>query len=109
MFNHNRSAVEVVADILRIRGTQTAIMYGAKLDYNQTKAYLRLLSTLLLIGRDGGVDARPRYGPTTKGKKFLELFKRLEALVAGPTETHAELEKMGTADARGGGLSAPIG
>ena len=85
MFNHRRSDVEVVADILRIRGTQTAIMHGAKLDYNRTTEYLRLLSSLSLIGTDGGVDARPQYGPTAKGKEFLELFKRLEALVAGPT------------------------
>ena len=85
MFNRNRSDVQVVADILRIRGTQRAIGYGAKLDYNQTKEYLRLLSSLSLIGRDGGVDARPQYGPTAKGIEFLELFKRLDALVAGPS------------------------
>jgi len=85
LFNNRRSNLEVVADILRIRGTQTAIMYGAYLSYNQTKEYLRLMLSLSLIGTDGGVDARPQYGPTAKGEEFLELFKRLEALVAGPT------------------------
>ena len=87
LFNHyNRSDIEVVADILRIRGSQTAIMYGAKLSYDQTKYYLGLLSSLSLIGTDGGVDARPQYGPTEKGVKFLELVRGLEALVEGPTE-----------------------
>ena len=84
MFHHKRSDVEVVVDILRIRGGQTAIMYGAKLSYNQTKEYLGLLSGLSLIGTDGGVDARPQYGPTAKGEEFIELFERMEALVAGP-------------------------
>jgi len=85
LFNRKRSNVEVIADILRIRGSQTAIMYGANLSYHQTKEYLRRMSSLSLIGTDGGVDARPQYGPTAKGKEFLELFERLEALVAGPT------------------------
>ena len=86
MFNHyHRSDFELIADILRIRGSQTAVMHGAKLGYNQTKEYLRLMSSLSLIDTDGGVDTRPQYGPTAKGKKFLELFERLEALVAGPT------------------------
>ena len=85
MFNHRRSDVQVVADILRIRGSKTAVMYGANLNYKQTKEYLRLLSNLSLIGTDRGADARPQYGPTAKGKKFLQLVKRMEALVAGPT------------------------
>ena len=86
LFNHyRRSDIEVVANILRIRGSQTAVMYGANLSYEQTKKYLGQLSSLSLIGTDGGLDARPQYGSTEKGRKFLELFERLEALVAGPT------------------------
>ncbi len=85
MFNSRRSNIQVVAAILRTGGSQTAIMYGANLNYNQTKEYLRLLSSVWLIGTDGGVDTRPQYRPTEKGKEFLELFKRLETLVAGPT------------------------
>ena len=91
LFNHRRSGVhkragvELVAAIRRTGGSQTAIMYGANLNYNATKEYLRLLSSVWLIGTDGGVDARPQYRPTEKGKEFLELFKRLETLVAGPT------------------------
>ena len=86
MFNHyHRSDIELMADILRVRGSQTAVMHGAKLSYNQTKEYLRLMSSLSLIDTVGGVDARPQYGSTAKGRKFLELFERLEALVAGPT------------------------
>ena len=85
LFNHSRSAVEVVADILRTRGSQTAIMYRARLSHKMTKEYLRLLSSLSLISTDEWVGARPQYCPTAKGKEFLELFNRLEALIAGPT------------------------
>ncbi|MBI4337367.1 MAG: hypothetical protein HY683_06025, partial [Chloroflexi bacterium] len=35
-----RSSLQVVADILRIGGTKTRMMYGANLSYAQTQKYL---------------------------------------------------------------------
>ena len=56
LFNnhYHRSDIEVIANILRIRGSQTAVMYGANLSFEQTKKYLSLLSSLSLIGTGTG-------------------------------------------------------
>lgn len=76
-----RSDLEVVANMLRVSGTKTAIMYGANLSYAQTQKYLRLLFDLDLIATVNGTNARPQYRPTAKGQKFLEVIGKLEELM----------------------------
>ena len=85
MFNHKRSDVEVAADMLRITGSQTAIMYGANLSYAQTQKYLRQLSEMALIESVAQRNGRPLYGPTGKGQEFLELIDRMEVLLGTPS------------------------
>jgi len=81
MFNKKRSDVEVVARILRCRGSQTAIMYGANLSYAQTLKYLRQLSEMALIESVQQRNGRPLYAPTGKGLEFLALVDRMEVLL----------------------------
>ena len=85
MFNCRRSDLEVVADILRINGSQTAIMYGANLSYTQTHKYLSQLAELALIEPFDGGNGRQKYRCTTKGQEFLGLVERLEILTGSPT------------------------
>ena len=84
MFNHKRSDVEVAADMLRVKGSQTAIMYGANLSYTQTQKYLHQLSEMKLIERVELRNGRPLYGPTGKGLEFLELVDQMEVLTGDP-------------------------
>ena len=76
-----RSDLEVVANMLRVSGSKTAIMYGANLSYAQTQKYLRLLAELALIESNDGTNGRPKYRPTAKGQKFLEVIGKLEELL----------------------------
>ena len=76
-----RSDMEVVANMLRVSGSKTAIMYGANLSYAQTQKYLRLLDDLGLIQSVDGTNGRPLYRPTVKGEKFLEVIANLEELL----------------------------
>ena len=84
LFNHNRSDVQVAADMLRVRGSQTAIMYGANLNYHQTMKYLHQLSKMALIEPVEIRNGRPLYGPTGKGIEFVELVDQMEALSGIP-------------------------
>ncbi len=84
MFKHKRSDVEVVADMLRVKGSQTAIMYGANLSYAQTQKYLHQLSEMALIEPVEIRNGRPLYGPTGKGLEFLGLVDQLEVLLGNP-------------------------
>jgi len=81
MFNNNRSDVEIAAGMLRIRGTQTAIMRGARLSYTQTQQYLRQLSEMALIESVEQRNGRAVYGPTGKGQEFVALVDRMEVLL----------------------------
>ena len=85
MLNHKRSDLEVAADILRISGSQTAIMYGANLSYAQTRKYLRQLAELALIESVERDNGRRHYHSTGKGQEFLQLIEKLEVLVGSPT------------------------
>ena len=76
-----RSELEVVANMLRITGSKTAIMYGANLSYAQTKKYLRLLDDLDLIDSAHKKDGRQQYRPSLKGQKFLDIIEKLEELM----------------------------
>ena len=75
-----RSELEVVANMLRIRGSKTAIMYGANLSYDQTQKYLRLLVDIGVIDSVDGTNGRQQYRPTEKGHQLLELIGKLEDL-----------------------------
>ena len=81
MFNQNRSNVEIAADILRLKGSQTAIMYGANLSHGQTLKYLSYLTDSALIKSVGGKDGRQRYHRTRKGQEFIELVEKLDVLL----------------------------
>ena len=85
MLNHKRSDLEVAADIIRISGSQTAIMYGANLSYAQTLKYLRQLAELALIESVKRDNGRWHYRSTGKGQEFLKLIEKLEVLVGSPT------------------------
>lgn len=75
-----RSNLQVIADILRIRGTKTAVMYGANLSYAQTQKYLGLLKSQQLLEE---VDAgrKRKYQPTQRGQQLLTLIESLEVFV----------------------------
>ena len=75
-----RSNLQVAADMLRIRGSKTAIMYGANLSYTLTQKYLSQLVDIGLIEAADGRNGRKQYGPTLKGQEFLSLLGRLEEL-----------------------------
>ncbi len=81
LFSDRRSSLDVAADILRINGSKTAIMYGGNLSYAQTQKYLRILTEQGFIELvDRGVRNR-KYHSTEKGRKYLELIDRLQNLV----------------------------
>lgn len=81
LLSNRRSTIEVAADILRINGSKTAIMYGGNLSYAQTQKYLRILTEQGFIELvDRGVRNR-KYHSTEKGRKYLELIDRLQNLV----------------------------
>ena len=75
-----RSDLQLAADMLRSRGSKTAIMYGANLGYAQTQKYLSQLVDIGLLEVADGRNGRKQYGPTLKGQKFLALLERLEEL-----------------------------
>ena len=75
-----RSDLQVAGDILRIRGSKSAIMYGANLSYARAQKYLSQLVDIGLIEAAEGRNGRKQYGPTLKGQEFLSLFGRLEKL-----------------------------
>ena len=81
MFSSKRSELDVTADILRIGGSKTAIMYGANLSYSQTQKYLGVLIQSGLLERIEAARGRKGYRTTQKGQKFLDMFEDLEELV----------------------------
>lgn len=81
LFGERRSTLNVAADILRINGSKTAIMYGGNLSYTQTKRYLRALTEQGLLESVDTSKGRHEYRSTDKGRKFLELVDTLEDLV----------------------------
>lgn len=77
----NRAWRDVVADILeKAKGgsNQTAIMYGSFLSYTMVKEYFELLLQAGLMSYD---KKKKLYDITEKGAEFLELYKRMNALV----------------------------
>lgn len=84
MFNHKRSDVEVAADILRIKGSQTAIMYGANLSYSQTHKYIQQLTDMALLQPVIGKNGRRKFHTTQRGQDFLDLVEKMEVLLQNP-------------------------
>lgn len=76
-----RSHIEVIADILRIRGSKTAIMYGANLSYAQTQKYVNLLIKQGLLHVATGNNGRRYYEPTPRGSHLLDMVNNLETFV----------------------------
>ena len=81
LFSDRRSSLAVAADILRINGSKTAIMYGGNLSYAQTQRYLRALMEQGLLEIVDVGTGRNAYQATDKGRKFLLLIDDLEDLV----------------------------
>jgi len=77
-----RSSLLVMADILRIKGTKIALMYGANLSHSQTQKYLDFMVTHQLIEPEEGSagSSRCKYRPTEKGLKLLSLIEKLELI-----------------------------
>ncbi|MBI4336589.1 MAG: hypothetical protein HY683_01995, partial [Chloroflexi bacterium] len=76
-----RSSLQVVADILRIGGTKTRMMYGANLSYAQTQKYLELLVNFQLLEEVRSPNGRTTYVPSERGKKFLVLIDSMETFL----------------------------
>jgi predicted transcriptional regulator len=77
----NRAWRDVVADILETAkggSNQTAIMYRSFLSYSMVKEYFDLLLQAKLMSYDKKTKL---YDITEKGTEFLELYKRMNALV----------------------------
>ena len=80
--NQRRSNLEIAAHILRIRGSQAAVMRGANLSYAQTHKYLSQLAELALIEPvAGGRNERWQCRPTLKGQEFIELVEKLKIML----------------------------
>ncbi len=85
LFSDRRSSLDVAADILRINGSKTAIMYGGNLSYAQTQKYLRILTEQGFIELDDRGVRNRKYHSTEKGRKYLELIDLLQNLVGIPS------------------------
>lgn len=81
MVSQRRSGIQVVADILRVNGSKTSIIYGANLNHAQGQKYLEVLVRHGLLECVSTGDGRYRYSTTEKGKELLELIESLEAFM----------------------------
>lgn len=80
----NRAWRDVIADILeKAKGgaNQTTIMYGSFLSYSMVKEYFDLLLQAELMSYD---KKKKLYDITEKGVEFLDLYKRMNALIFPP-------------------------
>ena len=79
MVANKRSKLDVIADILRLKGSRTAIMCGANLSYAETQEYLVVLREAGFLGESpSGKNGRLAYTPTEKGRGLLELLGMIE-------------------------------
>lgn len=94
-----RASIDVMADILRISGHKTAIMYRANLSYAQTQRYLAVLMRQGLMKEVTGPTGRHHYQATDKGRKLLFLIENIESLVHGMGQRGKNaLEALGQGD-----------
>lgn len=80
----NRAWRDVIADILEVAkggANQTSIMYRSFLSYSMVKEYFDLLLQSGLLSYDKKTKL---YDVTNKGVEFLELYKKMNALVFPP-------------------------
>ena len=79
MVANRRSKLDVIADILRLKGPRTAIMCGANLSYAQIQEYLVVLREAgFLWESPSGKNGRHAHTPTEKGRDLLELLGMIE-------------------------------
>ncbi|MGB9756522.1 MAG: winged helix-turn-helix domain-containing protein [Candidatus Bathyarchaeales archaeon] len=71
-----RSSLDIIADILNVVGEggtkKTQIMYRANLSYRLLEKYLKDVLEAFLLRFDDGCQ---RYVLTSKGRRFLEVYK----------------------------------
>lgn len=81
MYDENRrNGLDIQADILRVataRGgaRKTQIVYGANLNFNIVKKYLKMLMSRGLLVTEG-----TRYFPTEKARAYIDTIEALYAL-----------------------------
>lgn len=82
----NRGKIEIMADILGLSLSgmirKTHIMHRTNLSYKQTLCYLEELQTLDFIEECVEEDMSV-YRITEKGRKFLDIFMNISALIGG--------------------------
>ena len=84
--SRKRSDVDIVASILgeARKGTKkTRIMYRCNLSHRQLQVYLKfLLDMNLLMSISGGRESKTNfYQTTTKGRSFLDAYRKLKELM----------------------------
>ena len=75
-----RSDIDIMANILseaRRGARKTRIMYRCNLSHRQLEAYLELLLDMGFLESNSN-----SFGTTTKGRKFLDAYGALKALMA---------------------------
>ncbi len=82
----HRSRVDIIANILRVSdggAKKTHIMYKCNLSFRQLHAYLDLLIDRKLLKKITQKSRRQElYEATSKGRAFLQAYKRIKALLA---------------------------
>ncbi len=94
--NTRRSEIEIFADILQIATTKvnkTTLLYQANLNYNLLQKYLVFLVERGLLGKFGN-----SYMTTPKGREFLAILKKIQALLSEDTHSFVATSHAGGAD-----------
>lgn len=83
----HRSRVDIIANILHVSGEgakKTHIMYQCNLSFRQLHAYLNLLIDRKLLRKVERKESSRRelYETTSKGRAFLQAYKRIKKLLA---------------------------
>jgi predicted transcriptional regulator len=93
----NRGKIEIMADILNLSASglvrKTHIMYRINLSYKQTLCYLEELQSRDFLEEYTEEDT-PAYRVTEKGRKFLDIFMNISALMDGKSIELYERRRM---------------
>lgn len=80
-----RNDIDIIANILteaKKDSIKTHIMYKCNLSYRQLEIYLNLLLKLELLYTHSNEESnKQNFGITSKGSKFLNVYKKLKALM----------------------------
>ena len=90
--SRKRSDMDIMASILSeaLKGARkTRIMYRCNLSHTQLQVYLKLLSgmRLLMSVSEEGESKTNSYETTTKGRNFLDAYRKLKELMAADAHT----------------------